>query len=130
MRVLITTPYPVWPESSGAARRTLGIARALSARGHEVTVLAAAGRPPRPGGRREPFRLRSYSARGRAGHFVNQLFSRALDAALRKGQDLVLASFPYQAYPLARFCRHHRTPLVYDAHNVEAERFASLGSPV
>ena len=129
MRILVTSPYPLWPESSGGVRRTLGIARALASSGHQVTLLSAGVPPPASAGGAIAQRL-SYPTGGRLGHFINPGFSRALHRALAVDQDLLIAGFPYQAHSLTRLCRRHHIALVYDAHNVEAKRFASLGNPL
>ena len=129
MRILLTTPYTLWPESSGGARRTLGVARALAALGHDVSLLCC-GEPPPPKVLGTIGRACGYLGGGRIGHFFNPRFARALEAALQQGQDMVLAAFPYQAQMLVRACRRHRIALVYDAHNFEAERFANMGNPL
>lgn len=129
MRLLLTTPYPLWPESAGGVRRTLGIARALAALGHRVTLLSSGTPLPdhAKGGIAESL---VYPGNSRAGHFFNPGFARTLDRALNTGQDLVVAGFPYQAYMLTRVCRRRRSALVYDAHNLEAERFSNTGNPL
>lgn len=129
MRILLTTPYTLSPESSGGARRTLGVARALAALGHDVSLLCS-GEPPPPTALGAIGRACGYPGGGRIGHFFNPRFARALEAALQQGQDMVLAAFPYQAQMLVRACQRHRVALVYDAHNCEAERFASMGNPL
>jgi glycosyltransferase involved in cell wall biosynthesis len=129
LRILITSPYPLWPETAGGIRRTLGIARALAAMGHEVTLLGADSIPP-AGALPQGLAAAAYATGGGIGYFLNRAFVRALDAQLVRGVELVVASFPYQAWMLLRACGRHSVPLVYDAHNVESERFASLGSPL
>jgi glycosyltransferase involved in cell wall biosynthesis len=128
VRILATSPYRVWPADSGPAARTLGIARTLAEMGHEVTLLgsgAPSARDPAP-----PVRLRSYAAHGRLGHFTNRDFRRAYRRELAERPDLVISSYPYQALmlvgPAARAC----VPIVYDAQNVEADRFRRLGRPL
>lgn len=129
MRILITTPYRISPETSGGVRRTLGIARALASSGHSVSLLSCdSSVPPDPA--YPTLCSLTYRSGGRIGHFVNRHFSRALDCALAKGQDLVIASFPYQARDLVRHCGRRNIPLVYDAHNVESVRFAATGNPI
>jgi len=126
MRILASTPHPLWPDSSGGGRRTLSIAVALTRLGHEVTLLVpggpAADSPELPPG----VSHHTYRTAGRTGHFFNPQFARALKRQLEKGQDLVLTAYPYQAGTLIRACGRHGVPLVYDAHNCEAHRVPQL----
>lgn len=128
MRFLVTSPYGVWPADSGPAARTLGIARTLAEMGHEVTVLGSGD--PSPPGPAPPVRCRWYPAHGRLGHFVNPDFRRAYRRELAGRPDLVLSSYPYQAFMLVGPAARARVPLVYDAQNVEVDRFRGLGHPL
>jgi len=125
VRILITTPHCLWPESRGAARRTLGIAYALAGHGHSVELLT----PDRHSHNFSAFSDLSYSSYrslGSAGHFWNPFFFRSLTRALEGGKDIAIAEFPYQSYPLTRLCSRFNVPLVYDAHNCEADRMRKL----
>lgn len=124
MRLLLSSPYPLWPESSGGTRRTLGLARALASLGHHITLLGCGSVPPEDA-LGKSIRGLAYPDRGRFGHFLNRGFVECLDRQLEIGHDLVIAGFPYQALGLVKTCAKHQIPLIYDAHNLEAERFAS-----
>lgn len=127
MRILVTSPYPVWPADSGPAVRTSSIARALSEIGHQVTVLHC-GRPAPTHNAHAP-RSREYEPRGRFGHFFNRDFRRVYREALAERPALVVSSYPYQALMLLGPAARARVPIVYDAQNVEARRFRDLGRP-
>lgn len=128
MRILATSPYAVWPADSGPAVRTLGIARTLAEMGHEVTLLGSG--VPLPREPAPPVRLRWYVAHGRLGHFTNRDFRRAYRRELAERPDLVISSYPYQALMLVGPAARAGVPIVYDAQNVEAHRFRSLGRPL
>ena len=128
MRILATSPYRVWPADTGPAARTLGIARTLREMGHDVTLLGSGDSPAREPA--PPVRLRSYAAHGRLGHFTNRDFRRAYRRELAERPDLVISSYPYQALMLVGPAARAGIPIVYDAQNVEAERFRGLGRPL
>ena len=130
MRILITSPHPLWPESSGAARRGLGVACALADAGHHVRLLTP-GFPE--AGRSLPAGLshRRYRGLGLVGHFFNPAFASALASELAAGHDLVVSEFPYLASTLVRLCARYGVPLVYNAQNCEADRARQMrGAPV
>ncbi|MCG3181348.1 MAG: hypothetical protein BIFFINMI_03735 [Phycisphaerae bacterium] len=128
MRILLTSPFPLWPINFGAAVRTTSLAAFLAER-HEVTLLSAdvAGPPEALDDR--PFRWLAYPGRGRAGHFFNRAFARALAEQLDPPPDLVVASYPFQSRMIAPAVRRAGVPLVYDAHNIECDRFRTMASP-
>jgi len=126
LRLLLSSPNALWPESSGGTRRTLGLARALATLGHQITLLGCGVVPP-AGALGDSIRCLAFPDRGRFGHFWNSGFVECLDRQLEIGRDLVIAAFPYQALGLVKTCAKHQTPLIYDAHNLEAERFAGTG---
>jgi glycosyltransferase involved in cell wall biosynthesis len=128
LKILATTPHPAWPVDSGPAARTVGIARALAERGHEVTVLGPGTAPPAPPP--GPVRFAWYAARGPLGHFSNRDFRRAYRRLLAERPALVVSSYPYQSFMLMGAARRAGVPVVYDAQNVEAERFRALGRPL
>jgi glycosyltransferase involved in cell wall biosynthesis len=125
LKILVTTPHPVWPEDSGPAVRTSSLARALAERGHEVTLLTSGEAPPRPPA--GAVRMEWYAAHGALGHFTNRDFRRAYGRALAARPALVVSSYPYQSLMLVGPAARAGVPLVYDAQNVEADRFRRLG---
>lgn len=128
MKVLLTSPYPVLPANSGGAVRTLNVARALAGLGHEVHLLSAS--QVTSDAQYPEIRFHAYRDAGTIDHFFNRDFGRRLDELLGQSFDLLIAGFPYQAWMLAPRAKRHRVPLVYDAHNVEADRFRKMGRPL
>jgi len=128
LKILATTPHPAWPMDAGPAVRTVSIARALARRGHEVTILSP--RPAAPPPASVPVRFEWYAAHGAVGHFTNRDFRRAYRRLLAEKPALVLSSYPYQAFMLVGPAARSAAPLVYDAQNVEVERFRALGRPL
>lgn len=128
MKILLTSPYPVLPANSGGAVRTVNIAQALASLGHQVHLLSASqimNDESYP-----DIHFHAFRDTGTVGHFFNRDFSKKLDALLNQGFDLLIAGFPYQAWMLVPAAKRHRIPLVYDAHNVEADRFRKMGRPL
>lgn len=75
-------------------------------------------------------RFEWYAAHGQLGHFTNRDFRRAYRRALAEPPALVVSSYPYQSLMLVGPAARLGVPLVYDAQNVEAERFRRLGRPL
>jgi glycosyltransferase involved in cell wall biosynthesis len=96
--------------------------------GHRVTLLSAGTVPGHLD--RGGFQWLSYQDKGTTGHFWNSDFIRRCDAALRSEIDLVMAAFPYQSFMLSRLATRHGVPIIYDAHNVERERFRAMGNRI
>jgi glycosyltransferase involved in cell wall biosynthesis len=128
LKLLITTPHFLWPNSAGAARRTLGIAHALAGQGHNVELLTPDRQAPTPAF--AGLTHQSYRGLGPVGHFFNPFFRRALHSALRRKPELVIAEFPYQAPALTTLSARFNIPMVYDAHNCEADRFSQVRGKV
>ncbi|MCB1671791.1 MAG: glycosyltransferase family 4 protein [Gammaproteobacteria bacterium] len=122
MKVLLTTPYEIWPANYGGAVRTVAIARALERAGHAVALLSANRSVPG---------FQSYRGFTTAGYFFNPFFVNELDRVIRGFcPDFIVAAFPYQAAMLIPIASRHRVPLVYDAHNIETLRFARMNKPL
>lgn len=137
MRVLILSPYPVWPPSHGSRVRVAGLARGLARAGADVTLLSP-WHPRQPRGVLGPD----------VDHRTHLLPSSALTAVGQRvapGQALlslepaavlprrVLRSLgPFDVYQFELCAQtawmEHVPPgaaVVYSAHNVEHEFFAS-----
>ena len=124
MNILITTPYPVWPVNSGSAARTSNIGLSLAKLGHEVTLLSPAS------GHVDcsiDFNCVSYRSTGLFGHFWNRDFKKKLKEVLIPKVDLVVMAYPYQSFMVIPVAYSLGIPVVYDAHNVEKDRFFSMG---
>ncbi|MCB1701285.1 MAG: glycosyltransferase [Halioglobus sp.] len=109
------------------ARRTLGVASALAAAGHAVSLLVPTA-PPGDSTLHRGIRVHNYPELGVVGHFFNPLFSRALRLLLAAGTDLLITEFPYHSPALIHSCRHFKVPLIYNSHNCEADRSRQLRS--
>ncbi|MBN1270986.1 MAG: glycosyltransferase family 4 protein [Candidatus Aminicenantes bacterium] len=125
----MTSPYQLWPDNCGCARRTLNIAKALTRLGHSVKLLSRttvnSDMDLGPEGE-----WKYYSNWGASGHFFNPSFLSGLDYFLhKKNISMIVASFPYQTMMVIRKAREAGLPVVYDAHNVEANRFKFTHNP-
>lgn len=127
MKILLTSPYPVLPANSGGAVRTLNLARALYKCSDEVHVLSASS--VQCDERCPEIHFHGFEDKGTIGHFYNRSFKKALNKLLTEGFDLALAGFPYQAWMLVPAFRRTGVPFIYDAHNVEADRFKRMRRP-
>ena len=145
MRSVVVAKFVPWPPNSGDKRRTLGIVRALRARG-EVTLCAFAG-PDEDAGpleaegvevrsvplRRRPADLVAGLVRGRsltAARFWDPALADEVAAATATGADVLVIEH-VQLLPYSRGVRAGRT--VLDMHNVEsslAGRIAESGAGV
>lgn len=146
-RVTVAVPYAVHPPIGGGQLRVAALYREVAATFDvDLVTLGEAGAPPLeaeivPGLREirvpksEPYRRAERALQAAAGHpptlevvpallldrvpAYTEFLARSLD-----GAALVVASHPY-CLPAIEACRG-RTPLVYDAHNVEATLKATL----
>ena len=129
MKILVTSPYVIWPANFGGAVRTLNVVHALTDLGHEVILLTAS-----PAGSGEDVGVnvdwRGYESGSGLSHFYNPRFVSAFRNALSEQPDLVLVEFPYQARMIIGAARQAGVPIVYDAHNVEADRFRKMRKPL
>ncbi|MDB4575703.1 glycosyltransferase family 4 protein [bacterium] len=125
MKILVTMPYPMWPVDFGGAARTYNIALSLAHLGYQVILLAPAPVPEQFSGQIE---WRSYQNKGTRGHFYNPSFTAQLKAILKTSVDLIVMSFPYQSFMVMPIAKKNNIPVVYDAHNVEKDRFLDMGS--
>ena len=128
MKILVTTPYESWPVDFGGAVRTVNLVRTLAKLGHEVVLLTASSQDEH-GPVEKSIDWRSYPSGNTASHFYNYRFSRELHRAVREQPDLIVAEFPYQARMIIGPARKADIPVIYDAHNIEADRFRKMGRP-
>lgn len=118
MKVLLTTPYKIWPANYGGAVRTVEIAAALENLGHDTAILSA--EHPLP----NQYAFKSYCS---LDYFFNPSFVRKLKSIILDfNPDLILSAFPYQSGMLVPVARKFDIPLIYDAHNIESLRFGRL----
>ncbi len=123
MKILMISPYKIWPVNYGGAVRTFNIARALAGFGHDVYLLSANPVP-------ESFNMFNwcgYKGGSRVSYFLNQKFLMEFRKLLSDKPDIVIQEFPYQSFMTVPLCRKAGVPLIYDAHNVEAYRFEKIG---
>jgi glycosyltransferase involved in cell wall biosynthesis len=128
MKILFTSPYRILPANSGSPVRTLGLARAFASLGHEVHLLCAEPRErvEIPSG----IQVHYFPSPNQFSHFFNPRFVNLFGRLLEEKFDLVIAAQPFQAWMIAPILRRHRVPVVYDAHNVEADRFRKTRGPL
>lgn len=125
--ILLTTPYQLWPVNYGGAVRTTQLAHWIGQLGYRVTLLSAGQAGP------DSFlgnnvRWLTYDHQGRIGHFWNRHFRELYRQVIKDDVDLIVAGFPYQSYMLTRPAEQAGIPIVYDAHNVEHDRFRRMSS--
>jgi len=130
-RLFVISPYPVYPVADGAGRRIDGINRLLRGKGCEIFLFEP--RPQKSDARTalpgRSIHLVPYERKRKYHYFVNNDLSRTLEKHLADKPDLIILHFPYLCsvvYPLAR---RHNIPVHLDAHNVEHQRFWSMGQP-
>ncbi len=128
MRILLTTPYRLLPTNTGGAVRTMRIAIALQQLGNDVHILCAEPGTPQPATSAVSFHTFKY--RGSVGHFFNSDFRRRLCSVLKQPFDLVISAFPFQSWMLAKPIGERQLPVIYDAHNVETDRFRRMRKPL
>lgn len=129
MKILVTMPYPMWPVDFGGAARTFNIASSLVRLGHQVILLAPEPAPEQLSEQNSAqIEWRSYQNKGTRGHFFNRSFIAQVKAILKEPVDLILMSFPYQSFMVLPLAKKKNIPVVYDAHNVERDRFLDMGS--
>ena len=128
MKILFTSPYSLLPMNSGGAVRTLNIGKAMARLGHEVHVLGAG--PVNTDHVLQHIQVHEFAAAGRFGHFSNRDFRHILEQLLADEMDLVVVGFPFQAWMVLPLARRYQVPVIYDAHNVEADRFKRMRRPL
>lgn len=127
MKILMISPYPVWPVESGGASRTYNIAKALSLSGHELMLLHSSERTS-DSDATDKINWFSYEHKGVMGHFINFSFLSAYKHLLKNNIiDLIILEGPFQAFMVLRKAKKSGIPVIYDAHNVEQDRFVSMG---
>ncbi len=132
--LLYETLYP--SSIGGAERRNLELARALAARGHDVTLAGFGAGPttPPPGVRIVSLGpvVRMYGSHGRRSPWSSVRFAwrtfRRLDV---RSYDLVEATSMFYMYlfPLRLLCRHHGVPLQVVWHEVWIEYWRGYVHP-
>jgi glycosyltransferase involved in cell wall biosynthesis len=140
-KLVVATTFPIFPVRGGGQARVLGLYGALARRGVDVDVVALVGRLDRGGAREVAPGVREirvpkspeldgaeWELQKRAGVPVTDLalalhpvlaqdYVAALQASAR-GASAVVASHPFSRPALAQATD---LPLIYEAHNVEAD---------
>ena len=124
MRILIATHINIFPADSGGAVRIVSIADCLEKLGHQVILLS--GDDPLPCKKCIAGEWWGFKKFGQVGYFVNPYFYSVYLKILTKNIDLVIASCPFQSFMIFPAAQKRGVPVVYDAHNVEADRFPFL----
>jgi glycosyltransferase involved in cell wall biosynthesis len=138
-RILWITPRPLYPARSGGEIRTSGLIDAAVAAGHQVLVVEAgtSSAEPPAGVELVSLELRSgwsnlvakaaTTAPLRAPRATRGSFARAQARIARFAPECVVAAEIYSA-SLATPLVPAGTPWIYDAHNVEADRYRALAA--
>ena len=145
-KIVVATSFPIWPPRGGGQSRIFGLYAALARLGVDVDVVALVARQEHGGVRtlapglrqiRIPKTLRheqeEYRLHVRAGvpvtdmalavhHELTPAYGEAL-AEAAEGAAAIVASHPFTQPALAA---HADAPLIYEAHNVEAELKGSM----
>lgn len=130
-RIFVISPYPVYPVTDGASRRIDGISRMLAEKGCEVFLFAPRSQEQGtdavfPRGDIHPV---SYRRKWKYHYFINSDLSRVLEKHMTEKPDSIILNFPYLSRVVCPFARKHNIPVHLDAHNVEHQRFKSMGRP-
>lgn len=128
MKILLTSPYRLLPANSGGAVRTISIAKTLAQMGHEIHVLGATHEPADDV--LNGIKFHGFKPAGTRGHFLNPDFRQTFKRLLKEGIDLVLVGFPFQSWMVVPLARKYGVPLIYDAHNIESDRFRRMNRPL
>ncbi|RJP85544.1 MAG: glycosyltransferase [Desulfobacteraceae bacterium] len=128
MKILITAHFRVFPMDSGGAVRTISIASCLEKMGHQIIMLTGDNPLPAHGYHHIPGEWNGFKMYGQPGYFMNPSFYRAYVRLLAKSPDLIISSCPFQSFMLVQQAKKKKIPIVYDSHNVEADRFRSSGN--
>jgi glycosyltransferase involved in cell wall biosynthesis len=138
-RILWITPRPLYPARSGGEIRTSGLIDAAVAAGHQVLVIEAGTSSVEPPAAVELLSLELRSgwsnlvakaastAPLRAPRATLESFSTARDRIAGFAPECVVAAEIYSA-SLATPLVPAGTPWIYDAHNVEADRYRALAA--
>jgi glycosyltransferase involved in cell wall biosynthesis len=121
----------VYPVADGAARRIDGINKLLMAKNCEVFLFEPRSRktgtdtvlPDRD------IHLIPYRRKRKFHYFLNTDLSRVLKKNITKKPDLIILNFPYLSRVVFPVARKHKIPILLDAHNIEHQRFKSMGRP-
>ncbi len=126
MNIFIVTPYNIWPTTYGGAVRTFNLAKTLHSLGHEVTLFSANTIPEN----QYDFSWKSFLSANKASLFFNPNLTNTLKNEIqRRHPDLIIMEFPYHYFSLKRALPPNPPFILYDAHNVEYDRFKRLQKP-
>ncbi len=128
MKILITAHFRIFPVNSGGAVRTFSIAQCLHDMGHEIILLTGDNATPPKKNPSIPGEWIGYGMYGQPGYFINPSFYQKYKKLLKNPPDMIIASCPYQSLMIVSLAKKKEIPIVYDAHNVEAERFRLAGN--
>ncbi len=119
-------PYPIFPPDEGGRVRAYNILKYLAP--EHATLLFT----PRSAGNATSdlsTRIFETTPEGRRHQIIDAGFlRRAHDIAKRERPDVIVAEYPWPGLHAAYLARRLGVPFVYDAPNVEADRFRSTGS--
>lgn len=127
MRILVVSPYPVFPPQTGSAVRTSQICSYLTGEKHDVFLLAPRGRNGRNFLPSDKIRVYTFRHRWGCQHFFNIGLLKTMKNIIKNHHiDLIFLSFPYQGLMVERISRKFSIPFVLDEHNIEFLRFRRM----
>lgn len=126
MKILMIVPYAIFPPDEGGRVRAYNMLKQLSPE-HETMLFM----PRSPGNAASDLSTKIFETtpEGRRHQIIDAGFlRRAHEIARREQPDVIVAEYPWPGLHAAYLARRLRVPFVYDAPNVEADRFRSTGS--
>ena len=126
MKIAMIVPYPIFPPDEGGRVRAYNMLKHLSPE-HETVLFT-----PRSAGNATsdlPTRIYETTPEGRRHQIIDAGFlRRAHEIARRERPDVIVAEYPWPGLHAAYLARRLGVRFVYDAPNVEADRFRNTGS--
>lgn len=121
-------PYPIFPPDEGGRVRAYNLLKQLASE-HEIVLFTP--KSEANASNDLPIKIIEATPEGRRHQIIDAGFlRRAYDVARDERPDVVMSEYAWPGLHGAYLARRLRVPFVYDAPNVEADRFRSTGSRV
>ena len=127
MRIIITSPYPIFPINSGCAVRIINICKYLGEEGHEVVLFSPIkdSKANRQDRNIKNVKIVYFRAKKRLNHFFCLDLFLKLKEVIKETQ-LIILCYPYQGIMIYLLSKLYRVPFILDEHNIEFVRFKRL----
>jgi hypothetical protein len=127
MRIAMIVPYPIMPPDEGGRVRAYNLVKQLS-RAHEVLVLSP--RSPAYSDWDLAARVEQTTSPGRARQILDagSIAGASWRAVSDFAPDVIVTEYPWAGVRAAIMARRLGVPLLFDAPNVEGDRFRRTGS--